>query len=62
MKLFPGQKSKGLTVLTLCEKTKNSMSYWSAEIEKERDELLEHVSVSVCACDCVCESVCGVCV
>ncbi len=50
MKLFPGLESKGLTVITLCEKTKNSMSFWSAEIERERDSLLEHV---ICVCVCL---------
>lgn len=42
VKLFPGVEAKGLTVITLCEKTKNDMTGWSHEVESERDLLLEH--------------------
>ncbi|XP_064401745.1 cobalamin trafficking protein CblD-like [Halichondria panicea] len=42
MKLFPSLESKGLTVITLCQRTKNDMTSWSAEVESERDSLLEH--------------------
>ena len=47
IRLFPGLESKTLTVITLCEKTKNDMTGWSHDVECERDLLLEHVSVGV---------------
>ena len=48
MKLFPSLESKGLTVITLCQRTMNDMTSWSAEVESERDSLLEHVRICVC--------------
>ncbi len=47
MKLFPSLESKGLTVITLCQRTMNDMTSWSAEVESERDSLLEHVRICV---------------
>ena len=47
--LFPGVdlKSKKLSVITLSEKTDNDMTSWSAGVEEEREQLLEHVSACV---------------
>ena len=47
--LFPGVdlKSKKLSVITLSEKTENDMTSWSAGVEEEREQLLEHVSLQV---------------
>ncbi|XP_033118239.1 methylmalonic aciduria and homocystinuria type D homolog, mitochondrial-like isoform X2 [Anneissia japonica] len=46
--LFPDiDLSKGsITILTLCQKTKNDMSTWSPEVEHEREELLENFMTS----------------
>ena len=30
------------------------MTSWSASVEEEKEQLLEHVSVCVCVCVCVC--------
>ena len=32
-----------LTVITLCQRTVNDMTAWSADMEEERDELIENV-------------------
>ncbi|XP_022079930.1 methylmalonic aciduria and homocystinuria type D protein, mitochondrial-like [Acanthaster planci] len=43
--LFPGvrlESSAKLTVVTLCQRTKNNMTGWSNEVEEERNELMEN--------------------
>ena len=47
MELFPGMDiMRGhFTVITISQKTKNDMIGWSEEVEVEREELLEHVSI-----------------
>ena len=44
--LFPGVSAlpDGLNIITLSQHTVNDMTAWSVEVEKERDQLLEHVS------------------
>jgi hypothetical protein len=56
--LFPTSSSKrpdltkGLTVITLCQKTVNDMSAWTPQVDHEREELMEHfVSVAQNICD-----------
>ena len=46
MELFPEGEliDDRLTVITLCQKTKNDMSGWSSSVEEERDELTSYVS------------------
>ena len=39
-----------LTVVALSEKTVNDMTAWSALVQEEREALLEHVCVYMCAC------------
>ncbi|XP_038078528.1 methylmalonic aciduria and homocystinuria type D homolog, mitochondrial-like [Patiria miniata] len=43
--LFPGVQmgsSDKLTVVTLCQRTKNNMTGWSNEVEEERNELMDN--------------------
>jgi hypothetical protein len=56
--LFPISSSKspdllkGLTVITLCQKTVNDMSAWTPQVDHEREELMGHfVSVAKNICD-----------
>ena len=50
--LFPGVSAlpDGLNIITLSQHTVNDMTAWSVEVEKERDQLLEHVSMSLTYC------------
>ena len=45
MLLFPGVsvQGEGLNVITLSQRTLHDMTSWSAEVEQEREQLLEHV-------------------
>lgn len=36
-----------LTVITICQKTRNDMTGWSSDVEGEREKLLEEVG---CVC------------
>lgn len=52
--LFPGRdlQNDNLTVLTICQRTKNDMSIWNEDVESEREELTEHF---VSAAQDICE-------
>ncbi|MFT7807908.1 methylmalonic aciduria and homocystinuria type D protein, mitochondrial isoform X1 [Arapaima gigas] len=39
--MFPEAPTEGMTVVTVTQRTRNDMTAWSEEVEKERDELLE---------------------
>ena len=46
MELFPDAPNLGhslVTVMTLSQRTQNDMTAWSPAVEKEREELLDHV-------------------
>ena len=42
--LFPGHQTEKLNIITLSQRTQHDMTGWSAEVEEEREQLLEHVS------------------
>lgn len=41
--MFPEAPSSGLMVVTVTQKTQNDMTSWSAEVEQEREEMLDKV-------------------
>lgn len=43
--MFPEGTSNNLTVLTVTQKTINDMTAWSEEVENERENLIENVSL-----------------
>ncbi len=47
MLLFPGVsiQGEGLNVITLSQHTQHDMTSWSAGVEQEREQLLEHVCI-----------------
>lgn len=49
--LFPKGtlENRDITVITVSQKTENDMSMWSADVEDEREDLLQHVSVFLSA-------------
>ena len=53
LRLFPGIDLKGedkLNVIVLSQRTVNDMTSWSEEVEDERQQLLEYVSMCVHMC------------
>ena len=48
MELFPdiAVHEGQLTIISICQRTKNDMSAWSAEVEDERDNLMASVRIS----------------
>jgi hypothetical protein len=47
--LFRGHhEMERVNVITLSQRTQHNMTAWSLEVEEEREQLLEHVSLSVC--------------
>ena len=36
-----------MTVVSICQHTKNDMTVWSREVESERDELLKNVNITL---------------
>lgn len=47
--LFPDKKIEAgeMTVVSICQHTKNDMTVWSRDVESERDELLKNVSITL---------------
>ena len=47
--LFPDTKIEAgeMTVVTICQHTKNDMTVWSRDVDSERQELLETVSIAL---------------
>jgi hypothetical protein len=47
--LFPEKKFDAgeMTVVSICQHTKNDMTVWSQDVDVEREELLKNVSTSI---------------
>ena len=43
--MFPDAPSKGMMVVTVTQKTKNDMTSWSEQVDEEREQMLEKVSL-----------------
>lgn len=41
--MFPEAPSCGMMVVTVTQKTQNDMASWSAEVEDEREQMLDKV-------------------
>ena len=47
--LFPDKKFEAseMTVVSICQHTKNDMTVWSQDVDTEREELLRNVSIAI---------------
>lgn len=45
--MFPEAPSSGMMVVTVTQKTQNDMTSWCAEVEQEREQMLDKVSSCV---------------
>ncbi|KAM6934485.1 methylmalonic aciduria and homocystinuria type D homolog, mitochondrial-like [Xenentodon cancila] len=43
--MFPDAPSSGMMVVTVTQRTQNDMTSWSAEVEREREQMLDKVKV-----------------
>lgn len=42
--MFPEAPTSGMMVVIVTQKTKNDMTAWSADVEQEREQMLDNVS------------------
>lgn len=42
--MFPEAQSSGMMVITVTQRTQNNMMSWCADVEQEREQMLERVS------------------